>query len=171
MSATTAPVTAEPAAAPAQGCAPRADGSPTMCPSAQPHMEGAFVFGVLGGTVEERRVGYLPERVPLTDEVTAMAGPVRVTEVFRIAAPCAEGACKHFDGHDCRLATKLVQLTPQVTEALPACAVRPDCRWWKQEGKRACRVCPAVRTTAYIMTDEERQASDPTFLLPQMAAG
>jgi hypothetical protein len=143
----------------------RDEDAPTMCPSAQPHMEGAFVFGVLGGSVEERRVGYLPERVPVSDEVLAMAGPVRATEVFRIAAPCAKGGCMHFDGHDCRLATKLVQLTPPVTQALPACSVRPDCRWWRQEGKKACMVCPAVRTTAYAMSDEERVASDPTYLL------
>ena len=172
MPSTTAvpPAPAEAAGAPAQApCerAPRARGAdaPVMCPSAQPHLEGAFVFGVMGGTVEERRVGYLPQRVPLTDEVAALAGPVRPTEVFRIAAPCAQGGCLHYDGHDCRLATKLVQLTPPVTRALPACAVRPDCRWWKQEGKAACMVCPSVRTTAYVMSDEERRASDPAYQL------
>lgn len=143
----------------------RPDEPPTLCPSAQPRMEGAFVFGVIGGTPEARRVGYVAERVPVTPEVLALAGPVKPTEIFRIAAPCAGGGCQHFDGHDCRLATKLVQLTPPVTVALPACTVRPDCRWWRQEGKKACMVCPAVRTEAYMLTDEQRHAADPRFQL------
>jgi hypothetical protein len=90
---------------------------------------------------------------------------VKPTEVFRFAAPCAGGACKHFDGHDCNLATKLVQLTPAVTQALPACTVRPDCRWWRQEGKSACMRCPSVRTESYSYTEEQRRAADPTFKL------
>ena len=149
----------------ASGCAAhtRGDTAP-LCPSAQPGMEGVFAFGVVGGTPEERRVGYLPERVPVTDELLAMAGPVRPTQVFRFGAPCAGGACSHFDGHDCRLATKLVQLTPPVTRSLPAFAVRPDCRWWRQEGKAACMVCPSVRTEGYTMTDEQRLAANPKYL-------
>ena len=32
---------------------------------------------------------------------------------------------------------------------LPACQLRPDCRWWKQEGKAACMRCPLVMTDCY----------------------
>ena len=131
------------------------------CPSAQPTMEGAFAIGVVGGTAEERRVGYLTERVPVSDELLKLAGPVRPTEVFRFAAPCAGGACQHYDGSDCRLATKLVQLTPPVTRALPACTLRPECRWWQQEGKAACMVCPSVRTQTFSATPEQRTAANP----------
>lgn len=143
------------------------DEAPPHCPSAQPGLDGAFAFGVVGGTPGERRVGYLAERVPVTDELLALAGPVKPTEVFRFAAPCAGSACGHFDGTDCRLATKLVQLTPVVTLALPACALRPDCRWWRQEGKAACMVCPSIRTETLTATDQERKAADISFLLPQ----
>ena len=139
--------------------------TPPLCPSAQPHMEGVFAFGVMGGTAAERRVGYLEERVPVTEKLLALSGPVKPTEVFRFAAPCAGGACKHFDGHDCSLASKLVQLTPAVTKALPACTVRPECRWWRQEGKAACMRCPTVRTESYRYSEEQRKAADPTFQL------
>lgn len=140
-----------------------ADGeAPPFCPSAHPGMAGAFAIGVVGGTVGERRVGYFPERVPVTEELLALAAPVRPTEVFRFAAPCAGGSCKHFDGSDCRLATKLVQMTPAVTVGLPACTIRPECRWWKQEGKAACMRCPAVQTNAVSRPEEARLAADPT---------
>ncbi|HYW08781.1 MAG TPA: hypothetical protein VE913_17600 [Longimicrobium sp.] len=142
---------------------------PPFCPSAQPDIAGSFAIGVVGGTVADRRIGYLPERVPITDELLALAGPVKATEVFRFAAPCAGGGCLHFDGHDCQLATKLVQLTPPVTKALPACSLRPDCRWWQQEGKSACMVCPTVQTECYTSTPVQRMAADPKYR-PELTA-
>jgi hypothetical protein len=145
---------------------PPADEAPPLCPSAQPHMEGVFAFGVMGrGAGGERRVAYLEERVPVTPELLAKTAPVRPIEVFRFAAPCLGGGCQHFDGHDCQLATKLVQLTPMASKALPACTVRPDCRWWRQEGKAACMRCPAVQTERYRYTEAQRQAADPAFRL------
>jgi hypothetical protein len=147
----------------------RGEETPPMCPSAQPAMEGAFAFGVIGGTPVERRVGYLAERVPVTDELLALAGPVKPTEVFRFAAACAGDKCKHFDGHDCNLATKLVQMMPPVTKALPACQLRPECRWWRQEGKSACMVCPSIRTEGYGLSEAQRKAADPSFQLVETA--
>jgi hypothetical protein len=121
---------------------------------------------VVGGAPGERRVGCLQGRVPVTDELLAMAGPVKPTQVFRFGAPCAGSGCSHFDGSDCRLATKLVQLTPAITKDLPACHLRPDCRWWKQEGKAACMRCPAVMTDCFIPTEQQRLAADPRTPVP-----
>jgi len=141
---------------------PAATASPPFCPSAQPGMEGAVVFGVIGGTPEEPRVGYLSERLPVTPELLAMSGPVQPTEVFRFGAVCAGHGCRHFDGSECRLAGKLVQLAPKVTEAaLPPCTLRRDCRWWRQEGKAACMRCPQVVTVDYQPSDEIRLAANP----------
>lgn len=137
-----------------------AGGAP-LCPSAQPEMEGAFAFAVAGAPRDGMRVGYLQGRVPVTDELLALAGPVKPTEVFRFAAPCAGAGCQHYDGSECRLAAKFVQLTPPVTRALPACAVRPDCRWWRQEGKAACMRCPQVVTEMYEYSDAQARAADP----------
>lgn len=131
------------------------------CPSAQPTEEGSFAFGVVGGSVGATQVSYLTERVPVTDDLLAMAAPVRPTEVFRFAAPCATSRCRHYDGSECNLVTKLVQLTPPVTQALPACALRPDCRWWQQEGKSACMRCPAIRTESFVAEDNYRYAANP----------
>ncbi len=147
-----------------QGTPSRGSAVP-FCPSAQPTQEGAFAFGVVGGTLEQRRVGYLQGRVPVTDELLAMAGPVKPTQVFRFGAPCVGSGCRHFDGSDCNLATKLVQLMPAVTKDLPACHLRPDCRWWKQEGKAACKVCPAIATDCYSQSDGQRMAADPSMQL------
>jgi hypothetical protein len=141
---------------------PRAAVSPPLCPSAQPDMEGAVVFGVVGGSGAEPRVGYVTERLPVTPELLALTGAVRPAEVFRFGAPCAGGGCRHFDGADCRLAAKLVQLAPAKADAsLPACVLRPDCRWWRQEGKAACMRCPQVVTVNHLPSEEMRHAANP----------
>ena len=124
-------------------------------------MEGSVVLGVVGGTVEEPRLGYLAEPLPVTKDILAFAGPVKPTEVFRFAAPCAGTACQHFDGTDCRLATKIVHMVLPVVEILPACQLRPHCRWWQQEGKAACFRCPQIVTENYQPSDQLRRAADP----------
>src|ERR1700692_4298654 len=61
----------------------------TLCPSAQPDMNGCVAFGVVGGKIEEPRLIYLCEPQIVTDELLDLAMPVPSTEVFRFAAPCA----------------------------------------------------------------------------------
>ena len=132
-----------------------------MCPSAQPEMTGSVAFGVIGGTAEEPRVSWIEKPVPVTGDLLALTGEVPPTQVLRIAAPCQENACCHFDGTDCRLATKLVQLIPPVTQSLPPCRIRPDCRWFVQEGRAACAVCPQIVTYSINPSEELTQAATP----------
>jgi hypothetical protein len=113
-----------------------------FCPSAQPHMQEPRVLGV----VRDGETSYLAEHVPLTADLLALTDPVGHSRVLRIAARCEERACMHFDGTNCRLATRIVQLLPPVTDALPACLIRAECRWYRQEGRAACMRCPQIVT-------------------------
>lgn len=135
--------------------------SVALCPSAQPEMQGSVIFGVIGGSVERPQVGYLAAPRPVADEPLIAELPVHPTEVFRIAAPCAGTACQHFDGANCHLATRTVQLLPVAASSAPPCAIRGDCRWWRQEGKEACLRCPQIVTRMYQPTDAVRLAADP----------
>src|SRR5262249_29548856 len=119
---------------------------PQLCPSAQPSIDGSVVFGVIDSTTDGPRVSYLVEAQPVTDEIVALAGAFARAEIFRFGAPCAGPACRHYNGTDCRLATRIVQLLPPVVSGLPPCGLRPDCRWWQQEGKAACLRCPQIVT-------------------------
>jgi hypothetical protein len=136
-----------------------AAGTPPLCPSAQPEMADSVVFGLIGGTDEEPRLGYLVELRTVTDELLALTAPVKPTEVFRFAAPCAGNSCQHFDGSDCRLAKRIVQLLPAAEEMLPPCRLRPSCRWWQQEGKAACIRCPQIVTETYHPSELLHQAA------------
>ena len=90
-----------------------------LCPSALPEMPEGRLFGVMGGSATEPRLMYLDEPAPVTESLLSLAGPVKPTEVFRLAAPCVESKCCHFDGQDCRLVTRIVQILPAVVDSLP----------------------------------------------------
>jgi hypothetical protein len=136
----------------------------TLCPSARPDWEGSKVIGVVGGTAETPEVAYLTEAQPVTDELLALARPVAPTEVFRIAAPCACSGCGHFSPEQakCKLAEKIVRWAPVVVDKLPACTIRPDCKWWQQEGRAACMRCPQVVTDRLQAPEALEKAGDLT---------
>src|SRR5581483_9040301 len=71
---------------------------PVMCPSAQPEIPGSVAFGVIGGRADDPRVAWIEKPVPVTGDLLALTAPVPPTQVLRIAAPCQEKACCHFDG-------------------------------------------------------------------------
>jgi hypothetical protein len=84
---------------------------------------------------------------------------LKATEVFRLAATCAEQKCPHFDGTDCRLATRVVRILPAVVDTLPPCIIRKECRWYSQEGAAACKRCPEITTVTYDLSPPVREVS------------
>jgi hypothetical protein len=130
-----------------------------LCPSAQPGMDDCRVLGVVQQDGPAPRLVYLNQILPATDDVLALSAPLKPTEVFRLAATCAEHKCPHFDGADCQLATRVVQILPAVVDALPPCTIRKDCRWYSQEGGAACRRCPEITTVSYDLSPTARDVS------------
>lgn len=137
---------------------------PKLCPSAQPGMDACRILGLVQWEGPAPKLQYLNQHVPATPAVLAMAAPLKPTEVFRLAATCAEHCCPHFDGTDCRLATRVVQILPVAVATLPPCIIRKDCRWYSQEGGAACKRCPEITTVSYDLSPEVRAVSG----LPEM---
>ncbi len=146
-----------------------------LCPSSQPGVEGARVLGVVQQTSGGFEVSYLDQPLAATPEVLAMAAPAHPAEVFRLAAKCQTEHCPHFDGANCGLATRIVQILPAVVDMLPHCQIRPECRWFHQEGVAACRRCPQISTVNYDASDTMQSVVKlPPVLMPsgrQGAAG
>ncbi len=130
-----------------------------LCPSAQPGMDRCRVLGVVRQEGSTPILEYLNRLLPATTEILAMAAPLKPTEVFRLAATCAEHKCPHFDGADCQLATRVVQILPAIVDALPPCIIRTECRWYSQEGGAACKRCPAITTVSYDLSPQVREVS------------
>lgn len=120
-----------------------------ICPSSQPQIKGSKVFGLVKGTVEKPRIHYLKSPEPITDELIALSNPVTPTEIFRIAAPCAANGCKHFNGINCGLASKITDKFSIAEKELPSCSIRQHCRWYQQEGKTICFRCSQIITDNY----------------------
>jgi hypothetical protein len=120
---------------------------PPLCPSAHTSAPGARLFGVQVRTERgDRQLAYLTETQPITEQVISLAGNAAPHEVLRVAAHCIEGLCPHWNGQGCRLATRVATMMPQAVSAMPRCAIRPTCLWFKQEGPAACLRCPGVVT-------------------------
>lgn len=139
---------------------------PPLCPSSHPAWPGTVAFGVVGGTVENPELIALEKLEPVTEELLAMAAPASPMEVFRFAGPCAGTGCRHFEAETfkCRLVARTVKFVPSATEKLPRCQIRPQCKWWQQEGKAACLRCPQVVSSNPANSDALRLAADPTLV-------
>jgi hypothetical protein len=118
-----------------------------LCPSVTSIGPSAQMFGVLTQSATQGlQVGYLSEALPATPDLLAAAAPAKPTEVFRAAIPCVGSRCRHFDGANCRLASRITAMLDPVVSSLPRCAIRPVCRWFRREGREACLRCPQVAT-------------------------
>ena len=137
-------------------------GDDLKCPSARPEMPGSVVLGVVREIEGEAFVHHLAEPLQVTPDVLALAGTAPLGNVFRFAAPCVEDACAHFDGERCRLAMKLAASPPERARTLPACRIRSDCRWYQQEGKAACFVCPLIFSETAAPAEYLANAADPS---------
>jgi hypothetical protein len=135
--------------------------APLQCPSAQPGMADVRVLGVVTRDGPAPVVAYLDEPVAPTPEMLELAAPLPVSNVFRLAARCEETKCTHFDGTRCQLAVRIAKLLPEVVDSLPACTIRPQCRWFRQEGRAACLRCPQIVTGNYEADDVLQQVAGP----------
>jgi hypothetical protein len=122
-------------------------------------MDNCRVLGVVQRGGATPRLEYLDQPMPATPKILALSAPLKPTEVYRLSATCAEGKCPHFDGADCRLAARIVNILPAVVDTLPPCTIRKDCRWFSQEGGAACRRCPEVTTVSYDLSQTVREVS------------
>jgi hypothetical protein len=112
-------------------------------------MADVRVLGVVTRDGPAPTLAYLDEPVVPTPDMLALAAPLPVSNVFRLAARCEEAKCTHFDGERCQLAVRIAEMLPEVVDSLPACTIRPQCRWFRQEGGAACLRCPQIVTGSY----------------------
>jgi hypothetical protein len=116
------------------------------CPSAPPDWPQAEIFAIAAGTPEEPTLAFLPKPIPVSDELVQSTAPLDPRQVFRIAAQCQEGGCRHWDGSGCSLVRRVIaQFEPKATD-IPPCRIRKLCVWFDQEGLEACRRCVGIPT-------------------------
>lgn len=120
-----------------------ADERERTCPSGR-CAPGSTLLGIRGPGGD---LIYTPSMPPLDDELAAQFAESGGTGAYRFAETCVTTRCLHWDGASCVLATALIHGAREedaADAALPRCAIRATCRWFFQEGRDACAVCPRV---------------------------
>ena len=123
----------------------RAAGGPVLCPSSVCE-KGALLLGVVQPNGE---VDFLGDRVEVDAEFVDIARQGRPPEKrFRFAGPCAKSGCSRWTGERCGVIDELEAIFPEraAEPELRPCVIRSECRWYGQNGARACAICPIVVT-------------------------
>jgi hypothetical protein len=121
-----------------------------MCPSTS--ARNATV--VLGVVMPSGRVAYATPAVQATPSLVESLddGSVTPESRYRFAGPCVESRCGFWTGAGCGLGAALADsyadaAGPEGPDAqLPRCSIRARCRWYAEQGARACAACPLVVT-------------------------
>lgn len=114
-----------------------------MCPSSKASI-GAKLLGV---RQNDGTIAILPKPLLIDELFTKNAvnnsSPGRQ---FRFTNKCLESGCKQWKGNRCNVSDQIItaiDILSSNTE-LPVCDIRPQCRWFIQNGTDACKVCPIV---------------------------
>lgn len=117
-----------------------------LCPSSTCH-SGALLLGVVGN---DKKVGMLDTPIRMDDEFAKKANANGDAEKrFRFAGKCVKCGCAQWTGSSCGIMDELAManhLLEVIDANLPFCSIRQDCRWYSQEGAKACMICPYVVT-------------------------
>ncbi len=117
-----------------------------LCPSAccKP---GADLLGIVMGSGE---VSFLPVPVKIDDSFVQIALQGRRPEKrFRFAAPCLTDGCEQWSQGRCGVIDRFTAGVAAEIDPLGDvrhCLIRPQCRWFSQNGAAACQVCSQVVT-------------------------
>jgi hypothetical protein len=117
-----------------------------LCPSAT----CSTTASLLGIVQENKKVKLLETPVKLTDEFIRTELEFGEPERrFRFSDKCVKSGCKQWTGAACGVISELSSMNPSIEDDethLPKCFIRRTCRWYSQEGGRACKICLFVIT-------------------------
>jgi hypothetical protein len=117
------------------------DKEKVLCPSYR-CVAGAQLIGIVQA---DGKVSFVGTPLGVDREFRQQAGAGRPPEVrLRFAGTCARGGCAQWTGAGCGVADRIPALEKAPAEELPACGIRPRCRWFQQRGPAACAVCPYI---------------------------
>ena len=129
------------------------------CPSSECR-PGAQLLGVV---LPNGRVAFTSKAIPIDEEFVRVAHEGRPPEQrFRFTTTCAERGCRQWADNRCGVIDRLLAIakergedeTTLAARPLPDCAIRSECRWYRQRGAAACAVCPDVVTDVTCSAEE-----------------
>lgn len=119
---------------------------PKLCPSAS-CSTSASLLGIVQG---DKTIALLDTPVKISEAFVERAHEQGEPEKrFRFVDKCIKSGCGQWTGKSCGIMNELAESNPSIksdNEDLPACFIRRTCRWFSQEGGKACKICLFVIT-------------------------
>jgi hypothetical protein len=115
------------------------------CPSSNIQLDA----NLLGAVNEDGSVGYFSNPVKVDEELIASLQNINEPETkFRFSNTCIEKGCNQWKNGSCSVIKNVMLGNADVIleERLPDCSIRHSCRWYTQEGAKACSFCPFIIT-------------------------
>jgi hypothetical protein len=117
------------------------------CPSSHAK-PGAILLGKVN---ESGTIGYIQTPIEIDEAFIEAAGDMDLERSFRFSSKCVKNGCAQWQDGQCGVIKKVMQFNEGFHlqhPALPDCSIRPTCRWYSQEGEKACSYCPYVITNS-----------------------
>lgn len=121
-----------------------------LCPSAT-CSKGASLLGIVQS---DKTIALLETPIKISNAFIETAHKYGEPEKrFRFADKCVKSGCGQWTGKSCGIMNELAASNPSIkndNDELPQCFIRPTCRWYSQEGGKACKICLFVVTESRI---------------------
>jgi hypothetical protein len=115
-----------------------------LCPSA-PLYPGSRLLGVVKG---DKQVDILEKPIEIDEVFIEAAGKGKPAEQkFRFVNKCVKSGCAQWSEGSCGVIKRVLAVMEEkaLAEEKPDCSIRPECRWFAQEGYQACAACTTIR--------------------------
>ena len=115
-----------------------------LCPSA-PLYAGSKLLGVVKGA---NQVDILAEPIEVDEAFVQAANKGKAAEQkFRFVNKCLKSGCEQWSETSCGVIKRVLDNIEArvLKDEIPECSIRPECRWFNQEGYNACKVCTRVK--------------------------
>jgi len=117
------------------------------CPAASPE-DATDTFGFL--ETDEGRVVFYAKLIPLPGVLKDDRDTSSPLDRMRLSAPCLTRKCVHWTGESCRLGHAVAEVGNDTDSGEPACAIRPHCRWFAENGGGACKSCAFIHRIPFM---------------------
>jgi hypothetical protein len=120
------------------------EGNTLLCPSSL-GIEGTLLFGVIQNNTTVTLLETPLEVDNAFIEAAEKSGPLE--RRFRFANKCLKSGCRQWTGTKCGVIQMLNgDELMEVEHELKPCSIREQCRWYYEDGAKACTICNFVVT-------------------------
>lgn len=122
-------------------------GNNKSCPSAVA-MPGAVLLGSVNA---DGTVGFIETPIEIDESFMEMGKGLDLERSFRFSSKCVQSGCKQWKDGNCTVIQRIMNAEPEwhlQHAQLPACSIRATCRWYAQEGAKACSYCAYITTNS-----------------------